>query len=158
METLEQAFERVKAIRWEAPAPEESEERDRLMVEFVGTMRELAISLSTGKRTVFQSLAHHFEEDLDLPPEMDAWLETLLARLLGWRGRHYAVAGVWAYLCWCLHAQSHPEHAALYGNPYEPLIRFLESGGEVYVEHGTFLTIYPSMISMNIRVDPDAVE
>ena len=126
------AFLRVQAIHWETLGAGPKDDRlTELMRAFVTGIRAWAAQLETGQRHVFDNLARHIDPTIALPSHMEEWLIELLQsdRIQPWRGRHYAVRGLHAYLSWTQLDELERVPDVDLPDPYEPLIQFF--GGAV---------------------------
>jgi len=124
------------------------------MTAFVSGIRAWAARLETGQRHVFDNLARYIDPTIALPSHMEEWLIELLhsGRIRPWRGRHYVVRGLQAYLCWTQLRELERVPDVDLADPYEPLIQFFEGGGAMYVEHGIFMDIYPNYVGFILEV------
>ncbi|BAY98373.1 hypothetical protein NIES37_23230 [Tolypothrix tenuis PCC 7101] len=160
-EDLNSGFARLQAIQWDRLGMGEKDERlTELMVEFLSRIREWAKFLQSEQRHIFQNLAIQIRPNIELPCFMVEWLEELKDsnRIQPWRGRSYVIQGLYNYLSWCYLKEIDAVPNNSLSDPYEPLIKFLELGGGIYVEHGYFMDIYPNYVHFFLAVDNDKPE
>jgi hypothetical protein len=151
---LENAFQRIQAIAWTTIGTGEPHNiHTDLMRQYLHRGQQWAKHLNTGRRHEFQNLATHLDPSLDLPPAILAWLDHLFTDVYPYRGRHYVIWGLTAYLCWVQLPPAITSTLPPLPDPYEPLLQFFEHGGAIYVEHGIFLTIYPNAVGFTLSRD-----
>ncbi|MEH2237409.1 hypothetical protein [Nostoc sp.] len=142
---LNVAFARLQAIQWDTLGMGEKDERlIELMLEFLSRVRQWAKFLQSGQKHIFENLAVQIRPDIELPSPLMQWLDELYNSKPYQRGRTYLVQGVGNYLFWCRLRELDAVPANGLPDPYEPFITFLECGGGIYVEHHSFMDIYPN--------------
>ncbi|MBD2167728.1 hypothetical protein H6G04_25395 [Calothrix membranacea FACHB-236] len=155
-EDLNNAFARLQAIQWDRLGMGEKDEAlTELMVEFLSRVRQWAKFLQSEQRHIFQNLAIQIRPDIELPCFIMQWLQELKNsnRIRPWRGRSYVIQGLYNYLCWCRLKEMDAVPKNELPDPYEPLIKFLELGGGIYVEHSYFMDIYPNYVHFFLAID-----
>jgi hypothetical protein len=151
---LAAAFARVQALPFERLGLGSEDPRlTELMGQFLADVRQWQDHLGVEDGNVFRSLARIIAPDLELPAYLDQWLNDLgeSRQIYPSRGKYHLICGLAGYLHWAQLQDAGLVPEAGLADPYEPLLRFLELEGGIYVEHGIFMTIEPNGVGMILR-------